>query len=109
MANLDDARRRVSQLHADLEKLVARDPDQEVWDAVFPVLDAVLQVVRQAVPNDPVIASIRDFVSPDSIAEDRQHRAVEVLLVVGQVKAAIPDTVPVVHRQSRPSWLTEKF
>jgi hypothetical protein len=91
VATIDDAQRRVRQLHADLQRLVDRDPDQEVWDDIFPVLDAVVAVARDALPNDPVLWSIRDFVSADAISDDRQRRAAEILIVVGQILAAMPN------------------
>lgn len=104
VADINDARRRISQLYVDLQKLVDRDPEQEVWDDVFPVMDAVLGIVRAALPNDPVIASVRDFVSADSIAAERERRAAEVLVVVGQVMAAIPDPPPVLDTVIDPPW-----
>lgn len=109
MAGISDARRRISQLYGDLQRLVDRDPDQEVWDDVFPVMDAVLAIVRAALPNDPVIASVRDFVSADSIAADRERRAAEVLVVVGQVMAAIPDPVPVLDAVLESPWYDRPF
>lgn len=98
-ARLDDARRRIARLRLDLERLVDRDPDQEVWERAIPVLDAVLAVVRQALPGDPVIAAVEDFMSAAAVVDGRELRAAEALLIVGQIDAAIPPVSP-----AMPSW-----
>lgn len=89
-----DARVRIEQLYVDLQRLVDRDPEQEVWEDVIPVLDAVVQVVRDVLPEDPVLREVRSFyMSRASV--DRELRAAEALLVAGSVRAAVPPPPPV--------------
>lgn len=84
-----DARRRVEQLYVDLQRLVDRDPEQEVLEDVLRVLDAVLQLVRDGLPDDPVVREVQSFYTARASA-DRELRAAEVLVIIGQVRAAIP-------------------
>ncbi|MCA1674307.1 MAG: hypothetical protein LC799_19670 [Actinobacteria bacterium] len=88
-----DARTRIGQLHTDLQSLVDRDPDQEVWEDVIPVLDAVIAVVRAALPDDPVLREVHSFYTTRATSE-RELRAAEALLIVGQVRAAVPPPPP---------------
>lgn len=111
-ANLNDARRRISRLRSDLQVLVDRDPDQEVWGLAIPVLDAVLKVVREALPDDPVLCQVRDFLSPEAVANGEELRAADALLIVGQVQAAIPPEDPGTLWNANPpliNWLTKEF
>ncbi len=113
-ADLDGPRRRISQLHSDLKALVDRDPDQEVWEMAIPTLDAVLAVVRRALPDDPVLSAVQDFLSPEAIAQGERLRATDALVIVGQVKAAIPpETLSPPVWNADPSanwnWLTKEF
>ncbi len=83
-------------LYRDLERIAARDPEQEVRGMAVPVLDACLQAFKEFVPDDPIVAAIRDVVSADAIAEGDPVRVVDAVLVAGQLAAAIgAEKVPV--------------
>src|SRR5436190_23900347 len=73
-----------------LEKIVQGDPEQEVRGMAIPVLDAVISASRQCVKeDDPVLHAVRDVVV-DVIETGEPVRAVDALLVVNQLLAAIP-------------------
>ena len=95
-----DARRRIEQLYVDLRQLVERDPEQEVWEDVIPALDAVVQVARDALPEDAVLRSVQSFYTVRATSE-KELRAAEALLVVGSVRGAIPPPPPNVPRRIR--------
>ena len=70
--------------------MVQRDPEQEVRGIAIPVLDACLSAVREVAGEDPVVAAMRDVISLDALTDpDDVVRAVDALLVVGQLIAAI--------------------
>jgi hypothetical protein len=90
----EEARGRIEQLYVDLGRLVDRDPDQEIWEDVIPVLDAVVELVRVALPDDPVLREVRSFYTARATS-DSELRAAEALLIVGAVRAAVPSPPPV--------------
>jgi hypothetical protein len=74
----------------------------------LPVLDAAIHQAIQALGTDPVAASVRDVVSAE-LEFDEPIRAVDALLVVKQLEAAIgPEPARVYSAagvNQAPSWL----
>lgn len=103
----DEARKRAWLLYRSLEKITEQDPGQEVRGMAIPVLDACLQVFREHVPDDPIVAAIREVLSPRAIAAEEPVRAVDVLLVAGQLAQALGDErvvkMPRAVRSTRPA------
>jgi hypothetical protein len=89
-----EAKRRVEALIGSLEKLVKRDPEQEVQGIAVPVLDAALEAIKAAKPDDPVVASLVDLMSADFIGAGETIRAADMLVVAEQLDAAIGDPLP---------------
>lgn len=85
----DEARRRAWLLYRGLQKVADRDPEQEVRGMAVPVLDACLQAFKDHVPNDPIVAAIREVVSPEAIEAGEPVRAVDAALVAGQLAVAL--------------------
>lgn len=76
------------QLHADLQALVRRDPEQEVQGIALPLIDAVVSEARELLPEGSTLASqVVELVSPSAIEEGDPIRAADALLVVGQLLA----------------------
>ena len=84
--NALQAERKVSQLHADLQRLVDRDPEQEVRDIAVPVFDAVVGLAPSLFPDDVVVQAVADVLSPERIANAEPVRAADALIVTGQLK-----------------------
>lgn len=91
-----DAKQKIEALVVTLESLIKRDPEQEVQGIALPVLDAVIEFVRAALPNDQVVEAIRGVISADQIASGDPVRAVDALVVAGQLDAAIGSRPPLV-------------
>lgn len=96
----DQARKRAWLLYRSLEKITEQDPGQEVRGIAIPVLEACLQSFREHVPDDPIVAAIREVLSPRAIATGEPLRAVDVMLVAGQLAQALGDEKPVMAPQS---------
>jgi hypothetical protein len=96
MANLDRARRRVAELRGSLEMMVTRDPEQEVQGIAIPVLDATIRDVKDQLSDDPVVQAMSDIISPEMIEAGETLRAVDALVVVRQLDAAIPPRRPTI-------------
>jgi len=92
--DVSDAYWRVGRLLDNLRALVNRDPEQEVRGMALPVMDAVLEAAKEFLPGDPVIARMREVVSPETVAEGEPLRAVDVLVVVDQLHAALDEARP---------------
>ena len=58
------------------------------------MLDAVIESVRDALPNDPVVNAVRGVISPEQIALGELIRAADALLVAEQLDAAIGTRPP---------------
>jgi hypothetical protein len=86
-----DAKRKIVALVETLETLTKRDPEQEVQGIALPVLDAVIESVRAARPDDPVVEAVRGIISAEHIASGEAVRAADALLVAKQLDAAIGD------------------
>jgi len=92
--NVPEARRILRALQRDLQKITARDPEQEVQGIAIPAVDAALAAIRDLIPESPVVSSIADVISPDAIDRGEPIRAVDVLLVVGILREALPQPRP---------------
>lgn len=84
-----DAKQKIEALVETLEHLTKIDPEQEVHGIALPVLDAVIETVRQAKPGDVVGEAVRGIISPEQIATGEPVRAADALLVAKQLNAAI--------------------
>ena len=84
-----DAQKRAKRLYRDLKQIVERDPEQEVQGIALPVLDACLSAIRSVAADDPVLSTVQDVISAETIANGDPVRAVDALVVVGQVIAVI--------------------
>lgn len=89
-----DAHRKVKALIETLEALTKRDPEQEVQGIALPVLDAVIESVRAALPDDPVVDAVRGIVSAEQIALGEPVRAADALLVAKQLDVAMGEPLP---------------
>ncbi|MGQ0803487.1 MAG: hypothetical protein ACT4PI_06455 [Actinomycetota bacterium] len=85
------AKQRIEALLKTLETMTQRDPEQEVQGIALPVLDAVIEDAKAALGDDPVVLAVAGIISPDTIAIGDPIRAIDALLVVQQVDAAIGD------------------
>jgi hypothetical protein len=92
--DVSDAHWRVGRLRDNLRAMVDRDPEQEVRGMALPVMDAVLEAAKDFLPGDPVIATIREVVSPEAVSEGEPLRAVDLLILVDQLHSALSDLVP---------------
>lgn len=84
-----EAKDRVEALIRSLTKLTARDPEQEVQGVALPVLDASLEAIKAAKPDDPVVSSVVEILSADFSGAGELIRAADMLIVVEQLDAAI--------------------
>jgi len=69
--------------------MAKRDQEQEVQGIALPVLDAVIEEVKTAIGDDPVVIAIAGIISADTIAAGEPIRAIDALLVAEQLNAAI--------------------
>lgn len=87
---IEDARRRLIQLHDDLRVVIQRDPDEQVEGWAVPALDAVVEHAKSAFPsNEPVVGRLQHLMSPEA-ATDGAVMAKDLYLVIGQLLAALP-------------------
>ena len=91
-----EAKRQTVALVSTLEVLTKRDPEQEVQGIALPVLDAVIEMVREALPDNPIMAAARSIISAEQIASGEPVRAADALLVAKQLDAAIGHYPPLV-------------
>jgi hypothetical protein len=108
MASLLDqsrARRGLTQLHADLSAIIQRDQEQEVRGIAVPTVSEAIRAAYDVLTEDRVAAVTVELFSADVIAEGEPVRAVDALLVVGQLLAALgpePSYAPPVVGKSIP-------
>ncbi len=76
---------KISTLVRSLQQIVNRDPEQEVQGIALPVLDAVLESVRDVLPNDQVVRAMRGVISVEQIESGEPVRAIDALLVAQQL------------------------
>ena len=84
-----EAKERVEALIESLETLIRRDPEQEVQGIAIPVLDATLEAIKEAKPDDRVVLSLVDLMSADFIGSGEPIRAADMLVIAKQLDAAI--------------------
>lgn len=84
-----DAKRRCEALIESMRALIARDPEQEVRGIALSVVDAAIRAVKEAKPDDPVVAATAELFSADMIASGEGVRAADMLVVAQQMDAAI--------------------
>ncbi len=89
MMDLSEAYHQVSTLRQQLGKIAERDPDQEVTGIAVQTLDKVLEEARRLLPSHAVVQTMRDLISPGQIAEGKEIRAVDLLLVVNALFVAL--------------------
>jgi hypothetical protein len=63
----DDAKRWVEALILSTQRLIERDPEQEVRGAAIQVVDAAITAVKAAKPDDPVVAATAELFSADQV------------------------------------------
>lgn len=81
---------RVKGLREQLEKIVARDAEQEVQGLALPVVDAAFEAARQFLADDDPLARVAtEVVSVDMIESGEPLRAVDALVVAGQLESAL--------------------
>jgi hypothetical protein len=83
-----EAKRRVVALIETLEPTVKRDPEQEIRGVAVPVLEATIEVLKSALPDDPVVTAVIGAYAHE-IETGEPVRAVDALLVARQIDAAI--------------------
>ena len=83
------AKRHIQALIKSLRAASERDPDQEVQGMALPVLDAVIEEVKAALGEDPVVRAVAGVISPETIELGEGIRAVDALLVAEQLDAAL--------------------
>lgn len=80
----------MTALQHTLEKLVERDPEQEVRDMAIPAVDAALEAARRFLgADDPLVAGLQDIISPERVESQDEIRAADVLIVVSQLQQAL--------------------
>jgi hypothetical protein len=89
----EQARRRLITLRSRLDEITKRDPEQEVRGMAIPVVDAVINGSRSAIPDDDEVGRVvRDLIDPDAVAagEIDAVRAVDLIHVVDQLLHSLP-------------------
>jgi len=89
MLTRQDAYSRINVLTGTLQTIAERDPEQEVKGIAVPVMFAVLDAAKAALPNDPVVKATWDLFSPELLTEEEPLRAVDALLVAEQLREAL--------------------
>ena len=116
MPTTTETRQLVAQLYADFSRLYDRDVEEEISERAMPVIDAVLsEVKRHLAADDPILATIHDLVSAETISTGDPIRVADLLPVVGILKARLgpePAPVPIPVEVAKPwgtDWRTEPF
>ncbi|MEX1126906.1 MAG: hypothetical protein WD895_07000 [Acidimicrobiia bacterium] len=60
--------------------MTLREPDLDVSGIAIPTIDSVLNEARSFLGDDPVVATMRDVISPEAFED--YNRASDLLLVV---------------------------
>ena len=95
---------RAEQLYTDLARIAERDPEQEVRGIAVPVLDARIEALREVVADDPVVSRMQDVISTETVEAGEPIRAVDALVVLGQIIAVIGPC-----RQGSPEFVRSGF
>jgi hypothetical protein len=69
--------------------LVARDPEQEIQGIAVAVADAMIDAVKAAKLDDPIVQSTANIYSADQIGSGDGVRAADLLFVAEQLDAAL--------------------
>ena len=102
LSDLSLARRHLNQLHADLKAIVQDDQEQEVRGIALPVVSEAIRVAYDLLTENRVVAVTIEPFSADAIAEGEPLRAVDALVVVGQLLAALgPEPAPRFAKSTR--------
>jgi hypothetical protein len=83
------AKERIEALIRTLRATVDQDGEQEVRGIAVPVLNAVVEEIKVALRDDPVVRTVSDVISPEAAAAGEPIRAVDALLIAEQLDAAI--------------------
>jgi hypothetical protein len=89
MLTPQDAYSRIHRLTETLRPIASRDPEQEVRGMAVPVMFAVLEAAKVALPNDPIVRAAWDQFSPELLIDEDPVRAVDALLVAEQLQEAL--------------------
>jgi hypothetical protein len=76
---VNNARNLISSLHRQLEKLAAKDTEQEIWPLAYPVIDEAIRLAGSYVHDHPVVGQIRELISPEAAIEGNTVRAADLL------------------------------
>jgi hypothetical protein len=84
------AKDRVEALIEALKTIIERDPEQEVTGLALPVLDAVVEAIKEEIGRDnPVVQATAGVISPESIENGEPIRAADALLIAKMLDAEI--------------------
>lgn len=90
-ADIAEVRRSLEALKADLLMLVEKDPEQEVQGVALIVVEQTLQQAKSFLGDDhPIASSVLDVISAENIEDSQPIRDADLLVVVGQLLAALP-------------------
>ncbi len=74
-----------------LQKVISRDPEQRIRGISVGILDAAIGSIRDVMPTTPLVAQIKDVISPENVNEGEPLRAIDVLFVVDILIGALPE------------------
>src|SRR5437879_11797248 len=84
------ARLQLMQLHADLSKLVDRDPDQEVHDLAVQYAEVALMAARNLLgTHQPVLVATSELISHEWLEAGEPLSAANLLVGVGRCLASL--------------------
>lgn len=81
----------LSQLYVDLNRTFHRDPEQELTGVALSVVDHLFAAARETLERDGPPAPLDvafELISPETLETGAPVRAVDVLVVTGQILAA---------------------
>lgn len=89
------AKERVVSLIETLTTLTNRDPEQEVTGIALPMLDAVIEAIKDSIGRDnPVVQAAAGVISPETIEAGEPIRAADALIVAKMLDAEIGPRMP---------------
>jgi hypothetical protein len=90
------AKQHVEGLIEGLDTILQRDPDQEVGGMALPVLDAVVEAIKDDIGRDnPVVKAVAGVISPETIEAWEPIRTADALIVAKMLDAEIGRRPPV--------------
>lgn len=103
--NIAESRAQMRQLQVVLERIIDKDPEQEVRGLAIPVLDAIVEAVKQHLVHHEVAQQIAGIISVNAVAEGEPLRATDALIVVAALRTALGEEVPLpVSIPREPDW-----